>query len=180
MDGLHPDESLFKKIQADFKNKTKIKDIIKKYEISKYIFNTFYREPDIIEKKLKSEKAKEEIQKKQKSNFLKVIKKLMGNISQSCEKVGITRQVFYQWLSEDENFKRSYENQNEYEIDFAESKLMQEINDGNITAIIFFLKTKGKKRGYVENNVDTSIVVNNQPTTIEIIGVDPNSDECPE
>ena len=53
--------------------------------------------------------------------------------------------------------------QKEAILDFAESKLKQEINDGNITAIIFFLKTKGKIRGYVEKeqekgkDSDTSI-----------------------
>lgn len=34
--------------------------------------------------------------------------------------------------------------------DLAESKLMMAINEGNLTAIIFYLKTKHKGRGYVE------------------------------
>ena len=37
-------------------------------------------------------------------------------------------------------------------LDLAESKLMKAIDDGNITAIIFFLKTRGKSRGYSERS----------------------------
>ena len=39
---------------------------------------------------------------------------------------------------------------NETALDFSESQLMELIREKNITAIIFHLKTKGKKRGYVE------------------------------
>ena len=35
-------------------------------------------------------------------------------------------------------------------LDFAESQLHKQINDGSTTATIFLLKTKGKDRGYVE------------------------------
>ena len=35
-------------------------------------------------------------------------------------------------------------------LDLAESKLIKLIKEGNLTAIIFFLKTQGKHRGYVE------------------------------
>jgi hypothetical protein len=35
-------------------------------------------------------------------------------------------------------------------LDLAETKLLTAIRDGNLTAVIFFLKTKGKLRGYTE------------------------------
>jgi len=37
-------------------------------------------------------------------------------------------------------------------LDLAESKLISNIQDGDNTAIIFFLKTQGKERGYIERN----------------------------
>ena len=48
---------------------------------------------------------------------------------------------------------------NEETLDYAESKLLQSIRDGNVTSIIFYLKTKGKKRGYVEQ-VDNNVSIN--------------------
>ena len=35
-------------------------------------------------------------------------------------------------------------------IDFAESSLKKQIKDGNTTATTFFLRTRGRKRGYNE------------------------------
>ena len=35
-------------------------------------------------------------------------------------------------------------------LDLAEGQMLKAIGDGNMTAIIFYLKTKGKNRGYVE------------------------------
>lgn len=41
--------------------------------------------------------------------------------------------------------------------DFAESKLLRRIDDDDLTAIIFFLKTQAKDRGYVERAEVTGV-----------------------
>lgn len=41
-------------------------------------------------------------------------------------------------------------------LDLAENKLFENINDNDTTSIIFYLKTQGRKRGYVEK-LDVSL-----------------------
>ena len=87
------------------------------------------------------------LQKREK--FLKSLELKNGNISQACKAINISRQTFYAW-SEDEDFKIKAENVKESLLDLAESKLMENINNNENVAIIFYLKTKGKQRGYIE------------------------------
>lgn len=72
------------------------------------------------------------------------------NISNTCKALKISRQTFYEWKRKDENLNQMLEEAEEAMIDFAESKLIEHIDNGDVTSLIFFLKTKGKKRGYVE------------------------------
>ena len=78
--------------------------------------------------------------------------KTMGNVSESCSIAGISRQIFYNWMDKDPEFAEAVEEVNEANVDFVESALLQKINDGDTTTIIFYLKTKGKSRGYVEKH----------------------------
>ncbi len=45
----------------------------------------------------------------------------------------------------------------EQNLDLAETKLLTAIRDGNLTAVIFYLKTKGKARGYTERSEVTGV-----------------------
>lgn len=87
---------------------------------------------------------------KRKKVFLEYYEKNAGNISQTCKKVQISRQCFYDWKKDDKEFRAAAEDIEESLLDFTESKAMQKISEGDTTMIIFMLKTKGKKRGYVE------------------------------
>jgi hypothetical protein len=87
-----------------------------------------------------------------KKSFIDAYTKSFGNITQSCKAVEVSRQTYYNWIEQDTEFKAELDaiEPAEVFIDFAENGLVKKIQDGDTTAIIFALKTKGKKRGYVE------------------------------
>lgn len=85
-----------------------------------------------------------------KDNFLKALKNNLGNISQACKASKISRQTYYRWIDDDVEFEEKCKDVEESLLDLAESRLLEKIDKYDTTSIIFFLKTKGKKRGYVE------------------------------
>lgn len=85
-----------------------------------------------------------------KKKLLVALEKSMGIVSIACKKVKISRQTFYRYCQEDPEFDEKVKDIGEMAIDFVESKLLTNISQGAETSIIFFLKTKGKKRGYSE------------------------------
>lgn len=80
------------------------------------------------------------------------LEKSLGIVTTACKAVGISRETHYRWLKEDEAYRAAVEELSDVAIDFAESQLHKQIKDGNSTATIFYLKTKGKKRGYIERH----------------------------
>lgn len=78
-----------------------------------------------------------------------------GIVSVAAQNCGIGRSTLYRWLEEDEAFKRALEDIREAAIDYVESKLLSLIDSGDTGSTIFFLKTRGKKRGYVERTEHT-------------------------
>ena len=50
-------------------------------------------------------------------------------------------------------------------LDFAESQLHKQIQNGEVSSTIFYLKTKGKKRGYIERQeIAADVSVNKKPS----------------
>lgn len=85
-----------------------------------------------------------------KKALIEALTKSLGNVSTACKAVGVGRGMFYVYYEQDEVFRQAVIDIKEAAIDFAESALMKQINEGNTAATIFFLKTQGKTRGYVE------------------------------
>lgn len=73
-----------------------------------------------------------------------------GFVSKAASILGSSIQTLYNYRDRYASVKEAWEETYERRLDFVESKLMQLIRDGNVAAVIFFLKTQGKARGYVE------------------------------
>ena len=93
-----------------------------------------------------------------------------GVVTPACKAIGIDRGTHYNWYNEDSEYRAAVDELKNVAIDHSESKLHELINgvtvengvdletgetivykkEPNVTAVIFHLKTIGKKRGYVE------------------------------
>lgn len=91
----------------------------------------------------------------QKEQMLQALENSLGVVGQACDKTGISRETHGKWLENDSKYAEKVRNIEEKSIDFAESKLLKQVSDGNINAISFYLKTKGKHRGYTERFIST-------------------------
>lgn len=133
-----------------------------------------------------------------KKKFLEQLELSRGIISTASQNAGIARSQVYVWLDSDPEFKAAVEAVNESCIDWVESKLHEKINGVQVrkgtddngedvvydlppsdTAIIFYLKTKAKKRGYIERTDHGIGGMDGEPLPAPIINVitKPNDDK---
>ena len=87
-----------------------------------------------------------------KESLIEALEASLGIVTVACKAAGIPRSTYYKWLKEDEQFNKQVQDISNIALDFAESQLHTQISDGSTAATIFYLKTKGKKRGYIERN----------------------------
>lgn len=102
-----------------------------------------------------------------KAKMVEALARTYGRVTDAAKIVDIDRTTHYRWLKEDEEYRTAVESVGEVALDFVEGKLFELIEGAerevmteagpiilketpNPTACIFYLKTKGKKRGYVE------------------------------
>tara|TARA_X000001382_G_scaffold21456_1_gene13048 strand:+ start:3519 stop:3872 length:354 start_codon:yes stop_codon:yes gene_type:complete len=87
-----------------------------------------------------------------KEAMLQALENSLGVVTVACKQTETPRSTYYKWLKEDKEFAQSVKDIENIALDFGESQLHKQIGDGNTSATIFFLKTKGKKRGYIERS----------------------------
>lgn len=110
-----------------------------------------------------------------KEQFIKAIENSGGYISLISERVGCHISTVYDWIDKDEDVAAAIKREKVRQVDHAEGKLQSLIKKENPTAIIFYLKTQGKDRGYYEHRTQ-DITSGNQPITINMVPVDPDHD----
>ena len=76
--------------------------------------------------------------------------KTLGIVTRAAEMVGINRSTHYIWMEKDEEYRKQIDSIADVALDFVESQLFKSIENHSDAATIFYLKTKGKKRGYIE------------------------------
>ncbi len=95
-----------------------------------------------------------------KNAMLEALEKSLGIVTKASETIGIRRETHYDWLKSDPEYARRVDALSDVTLDFAESALHKQIEDGNATSTIYLLNHKGKSRGY-------NTVIEHKPDTVE-------------
>lgn len=98
------------------------------------------------------------LQKKNKQLLIIALEENLGIIAAAIKKVGVSRSAFTKYYNDDLDFRLAVDDVREEVIDFVESQLFKQIKNGAAAQTIFYLKTKGKHRGYVEQT-DTNMTI---------------------
>lgn len=99
-----------------------------------------------------------------KQEYIKAVKDAKGFISHAAAKLNCQRAAIYEAAKRYPEVQEAIDEAREGMTDFAESKLYKKIADEDTASIIFYLKTQGKRRGYIERqeidaNVRGNIVI---------------------
>ena len=73
-----------------------------------------------------------------------------GILTVAAQKLGVNRMTVYNYCQRYPTIQKALDDEREKWIDLAEGQLIRAVNKGSIPAIMFFLKTVGRNRGYVE------------------------------
>lgn len=109
-----------------------------------------------------------------KERLLQALEQSLGVVTTACKNAMVHRSTYYDYCRKDEEFKKQVDDIQNVALDFAESQLHKQIQAGNTTATIFYLKTKGKKRGYIERQEITG--ADGMPTNFQIEIIDKSQD----
>ena len=74
----------------------------------------------------------------------------LGNITVACNECKVSRQTHYDWIRKNPLYAKAVERVQDELLDMAENSLHRQILDKNVQATMFYLKNKGRVRGYAD------------------------------
>lgn len=104
---------------------------------------------------------------------IEALQKSLGIVTTACINAGVSRVQFYEWKKTDADFAKAVDDIEDVTLDFVEGKLLQNVKANDTQSILFYLKTKGRRRGYTERH-EVAVEVpefNDHRTRDEINGI---------
>ena len=85
-----------------------------------------------------------------KRKVIEALRKHHGVVAVAADELGSSRTAVYNYINDYKDVKQALDDAREEAKDFVEGKMFKQIEKGNPTMIIFYLKTQAKDRGYIE------------------------------
>ena len=105
--------------------------------------------------------------------ILEALAKCNGNVSEMCRQINMSRTHFYRLYNSDPELVEACKAVKEMMKDNVEGVLYQMSMEKNIAAVIFYLKTQARDRGYIENpSMNINMAENITEVVINVKGRD--------
>lgn len=82
--------------------------------------------------------------------IIRAVKETKGLLTAAASRAGVSYVTIFRYSKDFPSVAQAITEAREGMKDYAESKLYEAIKEDNLTAIIFYLKTQAKDRGYIE------------------------------
>ncbi len=105
------------------------------------------------------EKKEQERTRIAKNTMAKNMELTLGIVTTAAKKTGISAESHRLWMRDDSEYRNKIKAIKMMKQDFVESKLMEKVEEGDISAVIFASKTVNRDRGYADK-VELSGTVN--------------------
>jgi hypothetical protein len=83
-----------------------------------------------------------------KKKMIQALEGSMGVVKTAVQSVGISRKTHYNWLENDLEYREAVRTVEDVALDEVESIFLDLIKSKDRACILYYLRTKGKKRGY--------------------------------
>lgn len=87
-----------------------------------------------------------------KNTIIQAITKNNGLLSYAAKELGCSWQTVRNYINSDKDIKSAYEDVCEKKLDIAENVVERDLLDGNVETAKWYLRYKGKHRGYVDRD----------------------------